>query len=213
MFLLSCNVFAIRFSQPVKLGDIAYYPVGDVEIRNALSNNGVVWKKNKSDSFITYKSGVAIFGNGNNVIYVHYGRKDKNSKELANYGGKEISNTFYFMTGYGCDIMELKNDEGIEMYLLHGHGADIRGEKYTILAKMKDGKFVQYFDTDLLRKKYLGTSKDALNYIWLSGYSCNGDTFIIHLKKGFDKNEKSYGEFRFKWDDKAQWFGIEQVVY
>ena len=37
-------------------------------------------------------------------------------------------------------------------------------------------------------------------------YFCNGDTVTIKYKH---KNT----EFRFKWDDAAQWFGIEKVTY
>ena len=33
------------------------------------------------------------------------------------------------------------------------------------------------------------------------------------LVEGADKISEPEGEFRFKWDDKAQWFGVEQIVY
>lgn len=43
---------------------------------------------------------------------------------------------------------------------------------------------------------------------------CRNDSIVIVYRrwhwKGMSDPE---GEFRFKWDDAAQWFGIEQVVY
>ena len=43
-----------------------------------------------------------------------------------------------------------------------------------------------------------------------------GDTIILefkHTDSTIKSERETTGEFRFKWDDAAQWFSIEQVVY
>ena len=41
---------------------------------------------------------------------------------------------------------------------------------------------------------------------------CDGDTIVIEYVAG-RRDTYRKGEFRFKWDEAAQWFSVEQVVY
>jgi len=42
-------------------------------------------------------------------------------------------------------------------------------------------------------------------------YFVRGDTLIIEYKSL--SGDKKIGEFRFKWDEAAQWFSVEQIKY
>ena len=44
----------------------------------------------------------------------------------------------------------------------------------------------------------------------ISRVRTDGDTLIINYGNW---RSREYGEFRFRWDENAQWFGIEQIVY
>ena len=46
-------------------------------------------------------------------------------------------------------------------------------------------------------------------------WQSSGNTIAVVYQRvnSSTKRLTDEGEFRFKWDDKAQWFGIEQVVY
>lgn len=51
--------------------------------------------------------------------------------------------------------------------------------------------------------------------VYYKNYYCKEDMIIIEYDNYNPNTKRMYkeGEFRFKWDDAAQWFGIEQVVY
>ena len=85
-----------------------------------------------------------------------------------------------------------------------------------IIGKRQDGRWVKYIDSKNISKSYFG-NKDGYKEdggIFYKQPICSGSTIIIPYCrwywKGLSSNE---GEIHLKWDDKAQWFGIEQVVY
>ena len=85
---------------------------------------------------------------------------------------------------------------------------------HTLIGKRKDGKFVEFFNTTKLNERFFGNpSIKNTNY---SDFTVRGDTVSVKFKHTNvigNKDTEISGEFRFKWDDAAQWFGVEQVVY
>lgn len=202
LVFFSAECFAMTFSQPMKIGVVSDYGVvgGGYEFKNAVNNSGIMytWQKRKC-----YKNGVATFGNGGDLIYFHY----NNDKKIRSYGGKILKNTFELTQAYGCEFTQIKTNEDITFYMVQENDFDINGRKYVLLGRKKDGSFVKYFDTLTVSEKYFG--KMYLRPIFYDRWYCEGNTVIIEYA---NRNIK-IGEFRFKWDDSAQWFGIEQVVY
>ena len=91
------------------------------------------------------------------------------------------------------------------MYKSYGPEAD-----YLIIGKKSDGRFVKYIDTRDITRRYFGWDGTGVSPIVYLDMYTQGNTLIVpyyHLR-----NNKSRREFRFKWDDKAQWFGVEQII-
>ena len=129
-------------------------------------------------------------------------------------------------------IFQVKNDSSIKFFILKtSEGAPSN----IILIGKKDGKWIKYFETYSLLKKYFGDryyfdswaginvgkkSEVRFGNKFRHGLYCSNDTIIIEYEKNnggkgpiFGKDTNEFGEFRFKWDEAAQWFGVEQVVY
>ena len=78
----------------------------------------------------------------------------------------------------------------------------------------KDGKFVVYIDTEEIAKRYFGedTNGRCKEWVTFDRLSCSNDELILTYWIG-GKQCIGKGEFRFKWDEAAQWFSVEQVAY
>ena len=125
-------------------------------------------------------------------------------------GSENIQNTIPVASHINGPLYCIKSDGGIIFYMIHT-GYDIHEDDgYIIFGKCQDGRFVKYFDTNNLRENYFG---DYLSIAW-GDISFQGDIIkIVYEKRTSGYNYTQIGEFRFKWDDKAQWFGIQQVIY
>ena len=146
-------------------------------------------------------------------MFVHYDY-EKESKPLEGYspkfGDKNPTNTVGIDVGHaGSGIIRIRTDEGITFYAIdfgYKYGA------FYIIGKRKDGKWIKYIDSHVINEKYFGKHlyyADAPMYCDEPIY-CQGDTIIVPYK--IIKNN-ARGEFRFKWDERAQWFGVEHIVY
>ena len=99
--------------------------------------------------------------------------------------------------------------------MVHEWEFEIRGESYILLGMQSDGKWVKYFDTRDIKKKYFREATARKDIPCFVRGQSKGDTISVVYQR-VNSNTKRLadeGEFRFKWDDGAQWFGIEQVVY
>lgn len=217
MIVLSTeNCFAMTFSKPVEIGKVASPPMSGFRITGATFNNGDILKASVNE----YGKGIARFGNGSDALYFHYNSYLK-SAELREkgslFGAENVNNTCSIpLVEVSCTIQKISTDNGVILYLFILNESDRNGLNYIFLGKQKDGKFVKFIDFkqtvinyfgDENRYKYIPThsSKDD------NGIYFSDDTILIrYYKRPIDK---AIGEFRFKWDDSAQWFGIEQVVY
>lgn len=203
-FLLSGNCFAMQFSQPIEIGQIGTILVGGgVSVKSAFYNNGSQYnKKNDPDR---YGKGIAGFGEKNNALYVRYDYY--NERDIFYFGDKDKNNTIEDKFLH-FKLYEINTNEGINIYLLYksyGPEAD-----YLIIGKKDDGRFIKYIDTKEITRRYFGWDGTGVSPIVYLDIYTQGNTLIVpyyHLR-----NNKSRGEFRFKWDDKAQWFGVEQII-
>lgn len=224
--LLTGNCYAMQFSKIVELGSISGNPVGGFSINGANQNDGSVYKKvgiNLSQWGTLYEKGVARYGNTINALWVYYDCSNARARHYwdaysPKFGNKERTVTVSLGAGEGAHVQmnSILNDAGITMYLLHSEMAGkfvIR--RYVVMGYDKSSKFVKYIDTHDIVKKYFGEKNVMMNGIHLEKCYCRGNSLIIE----YVNPKSSYGwkspagEFRFKWDDKAQWFSIEQVVY
>ena len=209
MLVLTASVSAMTFSQPVKLGEIFNTPSGGFIFKGVTSNNGKSyinerWSKNEK----LYEKGVAIFGSGNDALYVHY---DDNKKINIMFGNVDGINTFaldHHMIEESCEVKRIDSDNKLVLYVLKRFSGSMGSENWIILGKTPNGLFVKYFETKDIRKQYFSNPR----YVDFNRIYTQGNTIIISYKYFYPKNEHN-GEFHFKWDEAAQWFGVEQVVY
>ena len=205
------NVSAMTFSQPVKIGMINVSQVGKsaggVSIEGATYNDGEYFSKypynvgnNKS-----YGKGISRFGDGEDALYFHYDMY----KSVTKFGGKNISNTVD--KKIFCDeIYKITSDGGVTLYPIRFiYGSE---SLYTIIGRQKDGKWVTFINSDELARKYLGFIEFGTVAYPVFSLSCEGDTLVMKYRT-LRRSKVFEGEFRFKWDDAAQWFGIEHIVY
>ena len=111
------------------------------------------------------------------------------------------------------EIFSIDNEVGIKLYAIY-HIYCVTDLK--IIGTQKNGKWVVYIDSKKLSDKYFG-GKDAYKEdggIIYDRPICRDNSIVVTYRrwhwKGMSEPE---GEFRFKWDDSAQWFGVEQIVY
>ena len=212
------SAFAMTFSQPVKIGQIGYLNQGGFELSSASSNKGepiVVRGRTLS------KKGVAIFGDGSDALYFHYalGTREKRGLDIVTaFGGNDIKNTISITNMKMPDLYKISTDQKITLYSIED-GNDLDEEdRYILIGKRADGVFVEYFDTDKIRQRYFGKQWSGIRFYDIK---FQGNTIVIRYDrntqgKGFASvkyKADEHGEFRFKWDDAAQWFSVEQIVY
>ena len=218
LLMIAPNCFAMTFSQPVKIGGIGFpiqSPYHGFIVNGASYNNGTYYieKPNSingiKEDFKTYIKGIACFGNGDNALYCDYNFNATDHNNAIKFGGND--NYIIFTESLYKTIYRIDTDEGLTIYSI----VSISGvEQINIIGRQKDGKWVSYIDSEILTNKYFGgkqayKSSDGVHYSLLQ---VKNDTIIIPYKYQLHK-VVTEGEFRFKWDDNAQWFGVEQVVY
>lgn len=158
--------------------------------------------KNRGNKTAGYGKEIAAFGYGQDTLPVKYNACTGNLD--AYFGSKQMNgyvpiNDLTFKTIY-C----IKSDSGITLYPI------ARWHSYvdlTIIGKRQDGTFVKYIYSERITSSYFGMNTFP-NYEYNKA-RISGDTIIVpYCINGVSK---ICGEFRFKWNDKAQWFGVEKV--
>lgn len=209
MFLLSENVSAMTFSQPVKIGEIGFpiqSPYHYLLVNGASYNSGTPFKDYNNK--LTYKEGIAVFGNGEDKLFCEYSL-NKESKFIK-FGGQ--NNYIVSLDCYYRRIYKIATNEGLTLYSIEQTSGS---ERINIIGRLKDGKWFSYVDSDVLTDKYFNGLQ---SYKHTDGVHYNmpkfdNDTIIIPYKYQLNFKIAYDGELRFKWDDKAQWFSVENVVY
>ena len=206
MMIFSADCFAMTFSQPVKIGEIVYR--GGLDITGATNIKDYSTVKR----FGLYDKGIARFGKSLHLYFnrEYYEQNFKSAKTLddhinlqnkvSRFGGIDVKNSVpIFVFAGGTEIYQIKNDGGIELYLSKsGTGA---GDSFEVFGTTKEGKWVKYFNVHDAKKNF-GIPRDE----WFSKFFTFGDTIIIQYHPQRSRNT---GELRYKWDEKTQWFGVE----
>lgn len=215
LLMITSNCFAMNFSQPVEIGRLSCYQRGGgFLIEQATFNNGTRYERSIKESLKSYGKGLAQFGSGVDALYVHYdfdGYYDGHTS-FVKVGSKNIENTVR-VNIFNSWIYRIPSNEGIKIYaILEGYGAN---RNFTIIGTKRDGTFVKYIDTLILTEKYFAVKINGGGAypIVYGDIKSNSDTIIISYTNSIKRGEIIKGEFRFKWDDDAQWFSVEHVVY
>ena len=220
LFVFSANCFAMTLSQPQKIGQIRYVNLPGFDLSDATSNNGeqmhLEGNRWRGLGLCVYKNGIARFGSDSNALYFHYRQgtiEKKYNDTLMAFGASDIRNTVNIdiLCPY---IFKINTNEGSAFYLLDD-GYDPEG-RITLIGRGKDGRWVKYFETYSIKKTYFGGQSYGVCFYQPAVID---NAIIIRYDRNFDgrnlqRNDiDEQGEFRFKWDDKAQWFSVEQVVH
>lgn len=206
LIIFSSNCVSMSFSQPVKIGEVSYNaaPNGGVEIVGATNIKNYSTVKNSR----CYGKGIALFGKS---LYFYfndeYFRQNFNGygtsldKKVSRFGGTDVKNSVPIFTLEGrTEIYQIKNDGGIELYLTQtetGAGGTIQ-----VFGTTKEGKWVKYFDVRDARKSF-GIPRSTYN----TNFFPYDDMIIVQYGGGRRPGES--GEFRYKWNDRDKWFGVE----
>ena len=218
ILLTTSNCFAMKFTQLNELGTISTLPPeGAFIIDGATSNKGRVSETNRQE----YTKGIAIFGTGDNALYVYYdnsyfftddfAENAFHSKELANsfkVGGNDINSSLILpMTfPHTCKIYLVNNDENLTMYLLEYDKSSV--PYYVMIGKRQD-KWVKYFETVAAEQYY------SMRLAFCHNFLLRDNSIVFEYGK-FDIVEKKFitsTELKFIWNDSDQWFGVEQFFY
>lgn len=208
--LAGSSCFAMQFSPVEEMGEAGVSQAGrsggGMVIINATHNTGDYYITNTYNAHNTqsYGKGVATFGDGDDALYMHYNMYDHTPTVM---GGKNIHNTIQwrFLIGY---ISRIRTDEGITLYAIQNtYGPEF---DYLILGRRADGIWVKYLDTREITDRYWSWNGQGAPPTAYRNLRTEGDTVIMEYRHWSDQEK---GEFRFRWDENAQWFGIEQIVY
>lgn len=212
MLMVTSNCLAMTFSQPVKLGSIWLDTAGKrgngYLIEGALSNKGNYYTRYNKNNKQSFSNGIAQFGSSTEVIFVHYSMNESGiNSNGAFFGSNNDSNAVRIPIWEVANIFQINTNEHFIFYSIDtGYGGV---GHCTVIGKKENGVWVKYIDTQAITEKYLG--KTSVGKIFCSTPSCKGNQIIVQYNVFNEPVIR--GEFRFKWDDKAQWFGVEQVVY
>ena len=157
-----------------------------------------------------------------------------NMHDYMKFGDEDIRNTISLNSNslFGvADIFKINGSNHFKFYLISDN-CYLADEwfRYIIIGKNSQGKWIYYFDTRKIAGRYFDSSHfgrgdySPLYGLYFYDPEIKNDTIIIHYKESKDgkyitmgESEPGrhieHGEFRFKWDEKAQWFSVEQVKY
>ena len=241
------NAFAMQFEHPKYLGgvDIADIPSTYFEVHDAtyldaekLDLNKVISANAQKAKYYEralkrqknlYVKGSARFGDGEDSLWMHcnthlYENLTNNASRttarptLFRLGGMDINNTVP-VHPYYTTIKLIKSNSPLTLYLLSPAGqTGPSGITWVLIGKQSDGKFVTFFNSDEIRKKYFGEGNTKK--IHFDKCKAEKDSIVLYYynpqiphPSGDPRKRNLLGEFRFKWDEDAQWFGVEQIVY
>ena len=215
----STTCAAMQFQQPVFIGSIASIYAGGPHTadRWKISREVIVRK----DSLTMGKGSTAIVFKYKDTPSKYDNTKYRTITQMVSGNGKPFpvdNNIRYFNNTDGNLypnhwIYQVNGENGVVAYVDIMHG--IMSDTLRLRGLWKDGKPVTYVgnidqftsgveDANLILKdKEMRLVNDTI----CIPYTLNSGgvaTREIHVRDG---------EFRFKWDDKAYWFGIEDFVY
>lgn len=209
LMLISSSCFAMKFSQPEEIGRISQHQAGSgaggFEFPGATSNEGDFYRANKwnQNNTKTYGKGIARFGE----LYIYYDAY--NNRDEVGIGSNDPSNTIKIHCS-NDRVFKIANDGNIQIYALIFMSSVAR--QFYIIGTKSDGSFVKYIDSSQIVEQYFGYDplKFNLEFEELKSYD---DIILMPYQTISHGRVQTSGEFRFKWDDAAQWFSVEQIIY
>ena len=212
------NAYAMTFSQPRVIGDVGFptqAPYHGFVASGESYNSGVPYTEDISYSRTnkptkTYVRGIARFGDGINALYCDYNFKSNDYSRSIKFGGE--NDYVVTLDGSFKNVLKVDNDANLALYTIY-HAYCVT--ELNIIGKQPNGKWVSYINSKEISRRYFNgkdSYKEDGGVIYDKPIS-QGDTLIVKYRRWhWQGASEPEGEFRFKWDDKAQWFGIEQVV-
>ena len=155
-----------------------------------------------------YSKGAATFGD----LFFHFdctlfediqarGKTFEEIESLASrFGSSDFENAVpvYVFEGL-TKIYRLSGDDGREFYLL---ATETGGGSSMKVIGSRDGKWIKFFDT-------LDMRKQIPSEYYIENFYADDDTIIFVYKKW---QEENFCELRYKWNEAADWFGVE-IIY
>lgn len=205
--VLSTTCSAMQFQQPVFIGSFTGIKGGPV--------SGESWVISKE---VTVKKGTMTMGKGKTAIIFKY--EDKKYKDFIQRNVKEVvaANGNVFPGGAwnwnNHRVYQINGENGIVVYVDLEPSGTIESDTFLLRGLWHDGKAVNFVDRKAVRQYAGGVQNPVFKYDG-KGIRVLNDTICIPYELREDLGWKfiKKGEFRFKWNDQAQWFGIEDVVY
>ena len=201
-------VNAMEFSEPIEIGKIAASnQSGGGFWIDALDNSGTFW-----NSGANFDKGIARFDDS---LFCHYNYSEGLD---VNFGSEDFSNTVIvpietYTVGATNSISVIPNDEQIPIYVVY---ALHNNSHVTIIGKI-NGQWIKFIDSKDISRKFFGNDSDEynlMNGIMYQNVFVRGDSIVmIYGRFPTFYSDQIEGEFRFKWDESAQWFSVEQVPY
>ena len=194
VLLVPTNVLAMQFSDPVLISTI--------NTRFAL---------NRLEGTEKLISDYHDFSGKTNTVRVYVDTRSQGKFVYAVGEPHNLSNRVGLNFSYGGKVFfslyEINGDDGNVIYIaVPGNMV----KRYQIIGRKKNGKYVCYVDPSRmaddwhLDKEHLEDNYSGQLYAVKSTFYVESDTIV------FDYSNKKYRwQYRFKWDDNAQWFGVE----
>ena len=210
----------MQFSQSIQIGEVGYINLGGFLFKQVNKNNGVLSSTQRLKNRSIYDHGVAVFGNGTNALYFHYDSYKANvqgkkinviTHGFMKFGDSNINNTVTLKLPM-FKVFSIENNQNRKFYMINSYYDIPEDFHYDLIGKTNNGKWAKYFDTGDIVTKYFGLRQGY----GFEKFKLLNDTIIIPYKlfyNGRYNNPTERGEFRFKWDEKAQWFSVEQIKY
>lgn len=204
LFLLAnvSLVDAMQFSNPVKIGSYYNTRAGGPSLA-------------RGEGYTKLTDTQCVFGYGNTALKfthknmygaIRRGRQEGSSTCTGVYIGQQKVESLRYLNG---EIYRITGDQGEVFYFVYG-GAAL--DRSFALIGLCEGSYYHaieisdlspYVGSDL---RSVGSAADLI----LSTPRTVGDEILVDVK---DYRKNTVGQFIFKWDESAQWFGIEYQSY
>ena len=204
LFLLAnvSLVDAMQFSNPVKIGSYYNTRAGGPSLA-------------RGEGYTKLTDTQCVFGYGNTALKfthknmygaIRRGRQEGSSTCTGVYIGQQKVESLRYLNG---EIYRITGDQGEVFYFVYG-GAAL--DRSFALIGLCEGSYYHAIEISDL-SPYVGSdlrSVGSADDLILSTPRTVDDEILADVK---DYRKNTVGQFIFKWDESAQWFGIEYQSY
>ena len=173
----------MKFSQPTEIGRLQTKDGLHFSSKTALSSS-------VENSFYD-------FGNNNRIVRLYLLRNN------VKFGSTNIANSVNIRFVGPLDFYEISSDSSIYIYVILEHGSD-GSTIIEVVGKDQNNNFINYVSDETFYNMRRALGSDVL--LNNCDLSVVDDTLIFSCSN-FRKTKA--WQYLLKWDDTAQWFGIE----